>query len=134
MAERATYSMLVCGSRGYSDRGQFLASFAGAVRDAPDKMVVEILSGGADGPDTWAIGYGRSWGHSVRVFPADWKGLGKRAGIVRNLQMLDEVPALVLAFWDGQSKGTKHTIDEARRRGIKVEVVAPREASDDRAA
>jgi hypothetical protein len=38
--------------------------------------------------------------------------------------MLDQNPGLVIAFWDGKSRGTAHTIGEARRRGIPVEVVS----------
>jgi len=37
--------------------------------------------------------------------------------------MLDWEPELVLAFWDGRSTGTEHTITEANRRGIPVEVL-----------
>jgi hypothetical protein len=55
-------------------------------------------------------------------YAADWKQYGKRAGILRNLQMLDQRPDLVLAFQRNGSRGTQHTIDEARKRGIAVEV------------
>jgi hypothetical protein len=37
--------------------------------------------------------------------------------------MLNGSPDLVIAFWDGESRGTRHTIDEAKRRGIPVEIV-----------
>jgi hypothetical protein len=37
--------------------------------------------------------------------------------------MLDDEPDRVLAFQRNGSRGTQHTIDEARRRGIPVEVV-----------
>jgi hypothetical protein len=69
------------------------------------------------------------WEWNVRVFPADWERYKRRAGIIRNLEMLDQEPDLVIAFWDGKSRGTAHTIGEARRRGIPVEVVSadPRE-------
>ncbi len=40
--------------------------------------------------------------------------------------MLESKPDLVLAFWDGQSRGTKHTITEARRRNIPVVLVTER--------
>ncbi len=65
----------------------------------------------------------RALGIPETPYPADWSGKGKAAGIIRNRQMLDEKPDLVLAFWDGRSTGTKHTIDEAKRRGIPVEVI-----------
>lgn len=51
----------------------------------------------------------------------------KFAGIRRNLEMLDLGPDMVIAFWNGEksSKGTRHCIDEARRRGIPTEVLTP---------
>ena len=57
----------------------------------------------------------------MRVFPADWDKYGKRAGYLRNVQMAEYADAL-LAFWDGESRGTKNMIDEALSRGLKVGV------------
>lgn len=81
----------------------------------------EIVCGEAKGPDL----FGRSWGEEagipVKSFPADWEGLGKRAGYVRNEQMVEYADGLV-AFWDGESKGTKHTINLAIENGLVVTV------------
>lgn len=82
-----------------------------------------IIHGGARGADQSAAQAARSLGIPETAYPADWRGKGRAAGIVRNLAMLDTKPDLVLAFWDGRSTGTKHTIDEARKRGIPVEVI-----------
>ena len=57
----------------------------------------------------------------VKKFPADWGGLGKRAGYLRNEQMADYADALI-AVWDGKSKGTKHMIDSAASKGLIVKV------------
>ena len=83
----------------------------------------EIIHGGARGADQSAAVAARALGIPDTAYPADWRGKGKAAGIIRNLEMLDTGPDLVLAFWDGKSTGTKHTIDEAVRRGIPVEIV-----------
>jgi hypothetical protein len=58
----------------------------------------------------------RRLGYEVKEYPADWRGKGKRAGIIRNLEMLDTKPDKVIAFWDGRSTGTGHTISEAKKR------------------
>jgi hypothetical protein len=68
------------------------------------------------------LGIADAMGYAVEEFPADWRGKGKRAGILRNLAMLDQQPDLVLAFQRDGSTGTQHTIDEARRRGVPVKV------------
>lgn len=112
--------VLVCGSRDWDD--------AGAVRERlslipyvhPDVPI--IMHGDARGADHSADVAARHLRMPVKRFPADWKKHGKRAGILRNLAMLDENPDLVIAFQRNGSKGTQHTIDEARRRGIPVEV------------
>lgn len=46
--------------------------------------------------------------------------------MIRNIEMLDQKPDLVLAFWDGASTGTGHTVAEAGKRGIPVEIVRVR--------
>lgn len=61
-------------------------------------------------------------GYGTKVMPADWANHGKRAGFIRNVEMLDEGPAKVLAFHFEQSKGTAHTIREAYKRGIELHV------------
>jgi len=80
------------------------------------------MHGGARGVDRLAARYADQLGHLVEEYEADWETHGKKAGIMRNLAMLDQRPDLVIAFWDGESRGTKHTIDEASRREIPVEV------------
>ena len=81
-----------------------------------------IISGAARGADTLGARYARERGVPVLEFPADWVRLGKRAGMVRNLQMLDSADAVV-AFWDGQSRGTAHMINETKKRGLPLRVV-----------
>ncbi len=110
---------LICGSRTWENDI--------AVRDRLRALPVgwTIIHGASRGADQLAAVIARAIGIPEKAYPADWRGKGKRAGIIRNLQMLDENPDLVIAFWDERSTGTKHTIDEARRRGIPVEVITP---------
>jgi hypothetical protein len=111
--------VLVCGSRRLVDRGQVWER----IDKFPRVPQTEIITGDARGADDAAYWAARCCNHPVRRFSADWKAHGKRAGIIRNLEMLDEQPDLVVAFWDGESRGTRHTIAEAERRGIPVEVI-----------
>ena len=70
----------------------------------------------------WVSSMPRSGGIPVRYFPADWRTLGKSAGYQRNIQMAQYADALI-AFWDGQSKGTKHMVETAQEFGLDVRVV-----------
>lgn len=110
--------VLVCGSRDWTNQARMYARLA----RLPDGST--ILHGTARGADRMAATFAEGWGFNVEHWPADWKKYGRRAGIERNVDMLDTEPDLVLAFWDGQSRGTKHTITEAKRRGIPVEIVS----------
>jgi hypothetical protein len=46
---------------------------------------------------------------------------GKAAGYLRNEKMAEAVDALI-AVWDGGSKGTKHMIYTAQKRGLTIHV------------
>lgn len=81
-----------------------------------------VMHGDARGADRIAAAIAESLDLVVEDYPADWKRYGRKAGILRNFDMLDAKPDLVLAFWDGTSRGTKHVIEEAERRGIPIEV------------
>ncbi len=63
---------------------------------------------------------------TLRHFPADWKSYPLRAGFIRNTQMLEyamrEKP-LVIAFWDGNSHGTRDMIDKAKCAGVECVVI-----------
>jgi hypothetical protein len=109
--------VLVCGSRDWADEDRIADVLAEYAPDHPT-----ILHGAARGADSIADRVAKLYGYEVKPFAADWYGMGRRAGIVRNLRMLDEEPDLVVAFQRERSRGTQHTIDEARKRGIPVEV------------
>jgi hypothetical protein len=110
--------VLVCGSRDWADQD----AIADVLADFTTEPDVEVMHGDAAGADRLAGEVASFYGFSVRKFPADWRAHGKAAGPIRNLRMLDEKPDCVLAFQRNGSRGTQHTIDEARKRGIPVEV------------
>jgi hypothetical protein len=113
--------VLVCGSRRFTNPFRVSLSIHERLRKLPAGTL--IIHGDASGADRMAAQSAAAHDLTSRAYHADWERHGKRAGIIRNLAMLDAGPDLVLAFWDGKSPGTAHTIGEARRRGIDVEVV-----------
>lgn len=112
--------LLICGSRGWTDQDTIADVLADYAPDHPT-----VIHGDARGADTLAAAVAMLYGYDVQAFPADWQIHGRRAGYLRNVQMLEQQPDKVIAFHDGRSRGTQHTIDEARRRGIPVDVIAP---------
>lgn len=81
----------------------------------------EIVSGGARGIDTYAREYALAHRLKLTEFLPDYERYGRRAPLVRN----DEIIAYsdeVVAFWDGQSRGTKYVIDHCKKANKKVTV------------
>lgn len=83
---------------------------------------VEIVSGTARGADVLGERYAEERDLVVKRFPADWDKYGKRAGYLRNVEMAEYADALI-TFWDGKSRGTKHMIDIAREKDLKIRIV-----------
>jgi hypothetical protein len=111
--------VLVCGSRDWDD----YHAVESRLRHLNTMGNLTVIHGAARGADQMAGTAAAKMGCPVQEFPADWRGKGKRAGIIRNLEMLDQEPDLVLAFWKNGSTGTGHTISEAKKRGIRTWVV-----------
>lgn len=81
-----------------------------------------VLSGCARGADRLGEIWARDNAVPIEKFPADWIGYPRAAGHIRNALMADNAEALV-ALWDGKSKGTKHMIDNATGKGLRVYVL-----------
>lgn len=82
----------------------------------------EIISGGAKGVDTSAREYAERRGVPLTEFFPDYRRYGKAAPLQRNIAILNRAD-MVLAFWDGKSRGTKFVIDECAKRGVSVQII-----------
>jgi predicted Rossmann fold nucleotide-binding protein DprA/Smf involved in DNA uptake len=87
----------------------------------------EIVSGGAKGADSLAEKYAVQRNLPVKVFLPKFKTdrtvkYHPRWFLERNKEIV-EYSDTVLAFWDGKSKGTAHTIQYAEKIGRKVIVI-----------
>ncbi len=96
-------SLAIVGSRAFPD----LERVRAIVRELPADTLV--ISGGASWVDRVAVDEARWCGLAVTAYPADWQRYGRRAGAVRNQQMVESADE-VAAFWDGASSGTLVTI------------------------
>ena len=87
---------------------------------------IEIICGKARGADTLGEQFAKEYKLSIKYFTADWNTYGKSAGYRRNAEMANyakEDNGVLIAFWDGKSKGTKHMIDLAKSNNIRVFIV-----------
>ena len=102
--------VLVCGGRDYRNRERVYR-----VLDTVQPAVV--IHGDARGADTLASDWAKSRGVQCETYPAQWNRFGRRAGYLRNQQMLDEgKPDLVIAFPGGS--GTAMMAKIAQDAGV----------------
>lgn len=81
----------------------------------------EIISGGARGIDTCAREYATAHGIKLTEFLPEYEKYGRSAPLKRNITIIENAD-LVLAFWDGTSRGTKFVIDNCHKLGVDVKV------------
>lgn len=96
--------------------------------DIMNNSIIEIIHGNAKGADKYGGIFASHFNLRCTPFPANWDAYGKAAGHIRNSQMAVYATeyncyGILIAFWDGQSRGTKNMIDCARSRGMDVFVV-----------
>ena len=111
----------IVGSRNFSDYELLKVNIDHFVnRYETDEFV--IVSGGAKGADSLAEKYASERHFNIIIHRADWNKHGRAAGMIRNGLIVSDSDVLV-AFWNGSSKGTKNTIDRAKKKGIPVHVI-----------
>jgi len=118
--------VLICGDREW-ENAKPIKEF---IENLPKSTI--IIHGAAKGADTIAGRVATSLGMEVKVFPADWS-IGKRAGPIRNTQMLVEgKPDAVVYFHNNLegSKGTKNMVEQAEKAGVKVMNGNPRTVAE----
>ena len=84
--------------------------------------ITEIISGGATGADKLAEKYALNKNIKMTIFYPDWKKYGKKAGPLRNQQIINECDEAI-AFWDGVSKGTLSSINLAKQANKNVKII-----------
>jgi hypothetical protein len=111
--------ILVCGGRDFTDFEWMNFKLSQWIDFQPKEVVypLTIIHGGARGADSLAGYWAKKFGYACEEYPADWNRYGKRAGPIRNAQMIREgKPDVVIAFPGGA--GTMNMISQAVRAGI----------------
>lgn len=83
--------------------------------------VSEIVSGGARGVDSCAAKYAKQYNMKITEFLPNYQLFGRVAPIKRNEQIVDYAD-MVVALWDGVSRGTKSVIDMCSKKGKRCDV------------
>lgn len=121
--------ILVCGGRDYNNKERLFGFLDDLCTDrgwnTPKDEYgnclphVIVIGGKARGADTLGADWALTNWCGLKEFPADWDQYGKRAGYIRNQQMLDEgKPDVVVAAPGG--RGTEMMISLANKAGVEV--------------
>lgn len=116
---------IIAGTRYFDDYGllcRTLGAWPPSDLQGLPEPITEVVSGCAMGADRLGERWAKERGVPIRIFPAEWAMHGRRAGYVRNSQMAEYADVLV-AFWDGKSRGTAMMIDLMKRANKPVVVV-----------
>ena len=106
----------IVGSRHFGDP----ARVVDYVKSLPARA--SIITGSASGVDAAATKAAREKGIPVQVVPASFEELADPSkSAARNQRLVDACDVLV-AFWDGSSKGTRNTVERALDTGKEVHV------------
>jgi hypothetical protein len=101
-----------------------ISNFAALDQVLKGLPITEVVSGGAAGVDTLAEQWAKENKKPITIIKPDYSQYGKQATMVRNAEIVKQAEQ-VIAFWDGESPGTKATIEMARKAGklLKVEIL-----------
>jgi hypothetical protein len=84
--------------------------------------ITQVISGGANGADFLGEKWAKENNIETMIFYADWKKYGKRAGFIRNEYIINNCD-LCVAFWDGKSKGTSHSLSLCEKYNKKYKII-----------
>lgn len=125
--------IIIAGGRDFDDYWLLFNEVSDLLSELDDKTIVDspnnvkFISGTCKGADVLGEQFAYKYDYEVVRFPADWDKYGKSAGYKRNCEMAkyasEAKTAVLIAFWDGESKGTRNMIDIAKRYGLDVRIV-----------
>jgi len=114
--------VIIAGSRTFNDYALLMQTISDHFPVETTLSDIEIVSGTARGADQLGERFAHECNFICTRFPADWDKYGSSAGYRRNEQMAKYATHLI-AFWDGESRGTKHMIDLATKYNLRVRII-----------
>lgn len=118
MIKTDIFHLGVIGSRSFNDYALCKKTLDKVLKRLLDKHEqVVLVSGGAKGADSLAKKYSNENKIKIIEFLPDWDKYGKSAGFMRNKDIVKKSD-LLLAFWDGESRGTYHSIKQMNIKSL----------------
>ncbi len=92
------------------------------IKELKLETMTHMVSGGAKGADSLGERYAKEHNIPCIIYKPDWNTHGKSAGFLRNKDIINACD-IVVAFWDGKSKGTEHSIMLAKRNIKQIYII-----------
>ena len=109
--------ILITGSRSWDNIEYIRSAFISLADDYGDGIT--LVSGACPtGADRLGEIVAAELGWNIQLYPADWNTYGKRAGFVRNSEMIDTEPDMVVGFVRNGSKGASMTVNLGKKKGL----------------
>ena len=126
--------IIIAGSRGFNDYDRLKQEVFSILNELMNEGFsvkredIEIVSGTARGADQLGERFAAEYKLKLKRMPANWNKYGRKAGPLRNEEMAkyakqDKEVGILIAFWDGESRGTHNMINLAKEYGLRVFVV-----------
>lgn len=113
--------LLITGSRSW-DNINYIRSIFTLISDEFGDDITLVSGACPQGADRLGEIVAAELGWGIELYPADWNTYGKRAGFVRNSQMIDTEPDIVVGFVRNGSKGASMTVNLGKKKGFPVTV------------
>ncbi len=114
------FKCVVCGCRDFADYNLLKEKCLFFLKNKMPDVI--IVSGGASGADSLGERFAEEFDLSIERHIAEWKKYGRRAGPLRNEEMV-KIADGVIAFWDGKSRGTQSTINLCKKYNVNCKIV-----------
>ena len=108
----------VVGSRNFNDRKR-LNKVLNKIHK--NENITVIVSGGAKGADILAEKWAVKNNIQTEIYLPDYEKYNRLAPLIRNTDIVNSCDML-LAFWDGESRGTKDSINKAEKFGREIRI------------
>ena len=114
------YKVRICGCRDFFDYDLLKEKCLFYLKNKLPNVI--IYSGAGNGADKLGEQFAKEMGLKLVVYKPDWDKHGKSAGPKNNERIVQAVDDTI-AFWNGTSKGTKHTIDFCKKYNKPCKIV-----------
>ncbi len=116
--------VLICGSRSIKDKDWVFDNIESFwYENLACFRELTLLEGEANGVDKLAKEYAKinNW-ENIEEYPADWEKYGRRAGFIRNEEMVKNCDCCLI-LWDGNSKGTYSDIELCKKYKVPYTII-----------